>query len=174
MHHDGDLTITEDNAHLYTDLTSVVGCLYIHALTTLPVLTSVGGSLVIRAAATLPALTSVGGRLSICALATLPMLTSVGGSLVIRASITITITMPMLTSVGGRLSISASTTLPALTTAHGVTGRLLCISAWGLWLSDDGLYYAGCRGPLTREAALAHWDRPDERAVMFTAAILAP
>jgi transcription elongation factor len=36
----------------------------------------------------------------------------------------------------------------------------------------NGTYYAGCRGPFTAEQALAHWDRKDDRACLFTFAIL--
>lgn len=36
----------------------------------------------------------------------------------------------------------------------------------------DGYYYAGCRGPFTAEQALKHRDREDDRACLFTFAIL--
>lgn len=39
-------------------------------------------------------------------------------------------------------------------------------------IGSDWRYVAGCRN-FDRTAALAHWDRPDRRAQMFRAAILA-
>ena len=53
----------------------------------------------------------------------------------------------------------------------------------GVRIADDGnyvlhhdaekdLFVAGCRGPFTRAKALKHWDRVDERAELFTKAIL--
>ena len=60
---------------------------------------------------------------------------------------------------------------PLLDTLHANKGRLLAVSKYGLWLSHDGYYFAGCRGPISREAAIKHWDRADERAKAFTAAI---
>jgi hypothetical protein len=55
---------------------------------------------------------------------------------------------------------------------HGVTGRAIAEhDGYMLWRGDDGLYRAGCRGPFTRAQALAHWDRQDKRARVFSAAI---
>jgi hypothetical protein len=93
--------------------------------------------------------------------------TDVGGHLYIDADAD----LPALTTVGGYLYIDADADLPALTTAHGVKGRLLCASTYGLWLGDNGLLYAGCRQGLTIDEALKHWDRPDKRAVKFTESI---
>jgi hypothetical protein len=158
---------TEADAVKYDDVTEVTGALYINAKATLPALTTVGG-LYIDAKATLPALTTVAGLLWVCAEVTLPALTSVGGELrgIAKAS------LPALTSVGGSLYSNAEATLPALTTAHGVPGRLLCVSDYGLWLGDNGLLYAGCRKGLTVQQALEHWEhREDARAVLFTEAI---
>ena len=53
----------------------------------------------------------------------------------------------------------------------------------GVGIADDGeyallhdtekdLFLAGCQGPFTRAEALKHWDRDDERAKLFTRAIL--
>ena len=53
----------------------------------------------------------------------------------------------------------------------------------GTRIADDGeyvllhdaekdLFLAGCRGPFTRAKALEHWNRDDERAKLFTKAIL--
>jgi YD repeat-containing protein len=36
----------------------------------------------------------------------------------------------------------------------------------------DGTYTAGCRENLTRQQALAHWARDDDRALLFTFAIM--
>jgi hypothetical protein len=57
---------------------------------------------------------------------------------------------------------------------HGVRGVAIAqCDGYILWRSEDGLYYAGCRGPLTRTEALAHWGkhRHDERARVFRQAI---
>ncbi|MDQ3270754.1 MAG: hypothetical protein M3Q12_01105 [Pseudomonadota bacterium] len=150
MKHQGDLTITVANCKKFADLTEVTGYLYIGADASLPALTTVGGSLYIGADASLPALTTVGGSLDIGADASLPALTTVGRYLYIRA---------------GKM------TAPMLMVAHGEKGDLLAVSKYGLWRSAEGYYYAGCRGPLSKERALAHWNRTDERAVVFTTAI---
>jgi hypothetical protein len=51
--------------------------------------------------------------------------------------------------------------------------RLLSDGPWyQLWRRPDGLYCAGCVGPLTLDQALAHWGpRNDARAIAFTAAL---
>ena len=114
--------------------------------------TSVGGYLSVKADAQLPALTSVGGDLSVKADARLPALTSVGGSLYVMADAQLR--APMLRFYGERyLEIARS--------------------GYVLFAGDRGNYRAGCRGPFTRDEALAHWSRSDERAKVFTAAILA-
>ena len=41
-----------------------------------------------------------------------------------------------------------------------------------LTMTDDGYFYAGCAVNLTREQSLARWDRDDDRACLFTLAIL--
>jgi hypothetical protein len=58
-------------------------------------------------------------------------------------------------------------TLPATWLAHD--------GEYGLMLSRDGQYYAGCRGPMTLAEARAHWGPPrnDPRAVLFYAALVA-
>ena len=149
MKHIGNLTITSANAGDYAGLTTV------------------GGYLIIRADASLPALTSVGGPLDIYAKASLPVLTTVGGSLTISAEAA----LPVLTTVGDYLSIYARAALPVLTTAHGVPGNLIAVSEYGLWAGSNGLYYAGCQEGFTREQALRHWDREDDRACLYTLAI---
>ena len=142
----GHLTITADNAAQYAALTSVGGGLYVEGDASLPALTSVGGGLSVRADASLPALTSVGGGLSVYADASLPALTSVGGGLYVYAD--------------------ASLHAPLL-------GWVEVARSHYALLHKDGLYRAGCRGPFTAEQALTHWRREDERAQVFTAAILA-
>ena len=37
--------------------------------------------------------------------------------------------------------------------------------------ADRDLFKAGCQGLFTRDEALRHWDRDDERAIIFTKAI---
>jgi hypothetical protein len=59
---------------------------------------------------------------------------------------------------------------------HGVRGVAIAqCDGFILWQGEDGRYYAGCHGPLTRNKALRHWGahRHDERARVFSAAILA-
>jgi hypothetical protein len=63
--------------------------------------------------------------------------------------------------------------------AEAYNGGVVCKSfnlandgAYQLWCTDDGYFYAGCQKRLTREQALAHWDRDDDRAMLFTLAIL--
>ena len=149
MKHIGNLTITSANAGDYAGLTEVTGYLSIRADASLPVLTTVGGYLDIQSEASLPVLTTVGGYLDIQAEAALPALTTVGDPLTIRAE----------------------ASFPALTTAHGVPGNLIAVSDYGLWAGSNGLYYAGCRKGFTREQALRHWDREDDRACLYTLAI---
>lgn len=43
---------------------------------------------------------------------------------------------------------------------------------YALFAMADGTFSAGCQRKLTRDQALNHWDRDDERAVLFTQAIL--
>jgi hypothetical protein len=151
-HHVGYLTITDDNIEYAKTLTSV------------------GGGLDIRAECELPALTSVGGWLGIWSKCELPALTSVGGWLGIWPKCE----LPALASVGGGLDIRAECELPVLTSMYGVPGRLIAVSRYGLWKSNKGLYYAGCRKGLTLDQAIDHWiDRTDERALKFIGAILA-
>jgi len=167
MKHIGNLTITSANAGDYAGLTDVTGYLEIHAKSSLPVLATVGGYLTIRAKPSLPVLTTVGESLSIQAEVALPMLVTVGGYLTIHAEAA----LPMLVTVGGSLTIQAKSSLPVLTSAHGVPGNLIAISDYGLWAGSNGLYYAGCRKGFTREQALKHWDREDDRACLYTLAI---
>ena len=96
-------------------------------------------------------------------------LVEVTGYLEIRADAK----LPVLATVGGYLEIRADANLPKLTKAHGVDGKLICTCEYGLWVSVDGYFYAGCRSKFSKEEALAHWNRKDERACKFTAAILA-
>jgi hypothetical protein len=169
-HHVGNLTVTDKNVEYAKTLTSVGGRLYIRAECELPALTSVGGGLYIRAECELPTLASVGGELDIRAECELPVLASVGGGLSIRAKCE----LPVLTSVGGKLYICAKCGLPALASVGGVPGKLIAVSRYGLWKSNEGLYYAGCRQNLTLDQAINHWsNRTDERALKFIGAILA-
>jgi hypothetical protein len=43
---------------------------------------------------------------------------------------------------------------------------------YNLCANLDGTFTAGCRRNLAREQAIAHWDRSDDRALLFTFAIL--
>jgi hypothetical protein len=98
--------------------------------------------------------------------------TEVTGSLDIGADAS----LPVLTAVGDYLYIGAENIeLPALEIAHGVKGRLLAIHKHGLWLSDDYKYYAGCKGPMTKNKAIALSKvyEDQETAQIFIKAILA-
>jgi hypothetical protein len=120
LDYDGDLVITDDNAHLATILRSVSGCLIVKTPNlTFPMLTRVGRDLFIGHAAentSLPALEWVGGHLDIFQVrASLPVLAHVGRDLWIGAS---GVSLPVLTKVAGGLLISyraLNTLLPALT-----------------------------------------------------------
>jgi hypothetical protein len=170
MKHQGSLIIQTNGSDLkYRDVTDVDGFMYINANVELPALKSVSRWMDIRGDSDLRTLTTVGGHLNINADADLRALKNVGGDLHIYEHADAD--LPALTTVEGRLYLLGHYNMPELTTAHGVKGRLLCASTYGLWLGDNGLIYAGCREGLTIGAALKHWDRPDERAVMFTAAI---
>jgi hypothetical protein len=50
--------------------------------------------------------------------------------------------------------------------------KLIANSTYGLFVSKDGLYSAGCAQNLTLDEALNRLDRDDERAIIFTSAIL--
>jgi hypothetical protein len=50
--------------------------------------------------------------------------------------------------------------------------KLIANSTCGLFVSKDGLYSAGCAQNLTLDEALNRLDRDDERAIIFTSAIL--
>ena len=72
---------------------------------------------------------------------------------------------PKLVEAGWLCVLAEGAQFPAL-------GRVIAMSTWGLVLLNDGMLSAGCRGPWTREQALAHWGkRTDKRAKLFTAAI---
>jgi hypothetical protein len=167
---------------------------------TLP--TSVGGSLDLSGCdlkgITLP--TSVGGWLDLrgCDLKGITLPTSVTRSIYLRGCDLKGITLP--TSVGGSLDLSGCD-LKGITLPTSVTGSLdlrgarnvsadmwwsenaqatlrHCIAicptdGYALIQTDTDRFTAGCWTDLTRKQALKHWDRPDARAKMFTAAIKA-
>ncbi len=61
-------------------------------------------------------------------------------------------------------------------TENGEATRRRCIAVcpdddYALVQTDTDHFSAGCRNNLTRERALAHWNRSDARAKLFTAAI---
>lgn len=61
---------------------------------------------------------------------------------------------------------------------NGEATRRRCIAVcpddgYALVQTDTDRFSAGCRNGLTRKQALAHWNRSDARAKLFTAAILA-
>jgi len=95
-------------------------------------------------------------------------LTSVGGDLSVRADAQ----LPALTSVGGYLYVEADGKLSApLLAFDGEKYTEIARSDYVLFSGDKGNFRAGCHGPFTAGQALAHWNRIDDRAVVFTAAI---
>jgi YD repeat-containing protein len=58
---------------------------------------------------------------------------------------------------------------------RGTDGTGYDVLAWAngydLRLNTDGTFTAGCRRDYTRDQALKHWDRDDDRALLFTLAI---
>ena len=61
-------------------------------------------------------------------------------------------------------------------TGRGEATRRRCLAVcqaegYALVQSDTDRFSAGCRNNLTRAQALAHWNRTDARAKLFTAAI---
>ena len=86
------------------------------------------------------------------------------------------VTLP--TSVGGWLDLRGCRNPdPSQWWAErGEATRRRCIAVcpddgYALTQTDTDLFSAGCRKNLTREQALAHWNRSDARAKLFTAAI---
>ena len=76
------------------------------------------------------------------------------------------------TSVGGYLYVRADGKLTApLLRFDGEAYTEIASSKYVLFAGDKGHYRAGCQGPFTADEAIAHWNRKDERAVIFTAAI---
>jgi hypothetical protein len=55
---------------------------------------------------------------------------------------------------------------------HGARGQAVAqCDGYILWRDRRDCYWAGCRGPFTAKQALRHWNRRDERARVFSAAI---
>lgn len=135
-----------------------------------------GGSLYLRGCdlngVTLP--TIVDGWLDLrgCDLEGVTLPTSVGGSILLSGRDLKGVTLPV--SVGCSLYLGGcnlkGVTLPA--TVEGKPSKMIAFDGeYALFLHDDGLFSAGCKKHLTKEAALEHWNRKDARAVAFTAAI---
>ena len=115
-----------------------------------------------------------GGSLDLrgCDLTGVTLPSTVGGWLDLRGCDLKGVTLPA--TVGGSIYLSGcdlkGVTLPKV--IFGQPGQMIAFEGnYLLWRSDAGLYYAGCRSELTREQALKHWDRQDDRAVIFTKAI---
>ena len=126
---------------------------------------------------TLPASISGWLDLSGCDLAGVTLPASIGGSLYLRGCDLASVTLP--TSISGWLYLGGAKnfTGPSHWIARpGKTDRfrvLACYGEYHLEQTESDLFTAGCRKLLTRAEALAHWDRPDARAVLATAAIKA-
>ena len=115
-----------------------------------------------------------GGSLDLrgCDLKGVTLPATVGGWLYLSGCDLTGVTLP--STVGGSLDLRGcdltGVTLPKV--IFGQPGQMIAFEGkYLLWRSDAGLYYAGCRIALTREQALKHWDRQDDRAVIFTKAI---
>jgi len=162
--------------------TSVGGWLYLSGCdlsgVTLP--TSVGGWLDLSgcdlSGVTLPA--SVGGSLYLsgCDLSGVTLPASVGGWLDLSGCDLSGVTLP--TSVGGWLDLSGCRNPDPSQwwTERGEATRRHCLAVcpndgYALVQTDTDHFSAGCRTNLTRAQALKHWNRTDERAKLFTAAI---
>ena len=82
-------------------------------------------------------------------------------------------------TVGGGLYLRRHTIMNLPTAwwrENGETARRRCIAidprvGYALVQTDTDRFSAGCAKNLTREQALARWNRTDARAVLFTAAI---
>lgn len=114
--------------------------------------------------------------LSCCDLSGVTLPTSVGGSLYLSGCDLSGVTLPA--SVGGLLYLSwcRNPDPSQWWTECGETTRRRCIAVcpddgYALVQTDTDLFSAGCRKNLTRKQALAHWNRSDARAKLFTAAI---
>ena len=82
------------------------------------------------------------------------------------------VTLP--TTVSGSLYLSGcdlkGVTLPII--IEGKPSKMIAFDGeYALFLYDDETYSAGCQKSLSKEKALKHWNRADNRAVMFTEAI---
>ena len=145
MKHLGNLTITAANAAQYAALTSVTGGLSVQAEgASFPALTKTGGLDVGAEGASFPALTSVTGWLDVGA---------EGAS------------FPALTSVTGWLDVWAEGA------SFPLIGEVIAFSTWGLVWWRDGKVSAGCHGQMSVKQALAHWNRHDARARIYSAAL---
>src|SRR3990167_5762022 len=145
MKHIGNLTITDQNLESCLVLEEVTGCLSVQAK-----------------GARFPARVKAGWLSVLAEGAQFPKLVEAGWLDVWAEGAQ----FPKLAQVTGALSVQAKDAqFPAL-------GRVIAMSTWGLVLLNNRMFCAGCRGPWTREQALAHWGkRTDERAKLFTAAI---
>ena len=111
-----------------------------------------------------------------CDLSGVTLPASVGGSLYLNGCDLSGVTLPA--SVGGWLDLRGCRNPdPSQWWQEcGEATRRRClavcpIDGYALVQTDTDLFSAGCRKILTREQALAHWNRSDARAKLFTAAI---
>ena len=125
---------------------------------------------------TLPASVTGSLNLSGCDLSGVTLPASVGGSLYLLGCDLSGVTLPA--SVGGWLDLRdcLNPDPSQWWTERGEATRRRCIAvcpddAYALVQTDTDHFSAGCRKNLTRERALAHWNRRDARAKLFTAAI---
>jgi hypothetical protein len=189
MKHEGNLRINnKHDAGKYSGVTEVTGDLYVRADFSAPLLASVGGYLSVRAEFSAPLLASVGGDLYVRAEFSAPLLASVGGFLHVSAEFSAPLlasvggflyvyadfSAPMLASVGSYLYVRTDFSAPMLASAYGAKGKLLSVNKYGLWKSDEGLFYAGCKRGFTKDEAIElskTWEE-QEIAQQFIAAIL--
>ena len=125
---------------------------------------------------TLP--TSVTGWLDLrgCDLSGVTLPASVGGSLYLRGCDLSGVTLPANLTGSLYLSGCRNPDPSQWWTERGEATRRRClavcpIDGCALVQTDTDHFSAGCRKNLTREQALAHWNRSDARAKLFTAAI---
>ena len=138
----------------------------------LPAGCTIGGDAYLRGYAhPLPAGCTIGGNAYLADYAhPLPAGCTIGGNAYLRGYAH---PLPAGCTIGGSADLRGyAHPLPDDLKMFGVHGAVIGNDGeYVLWAGTDGLFYAGCRRRFTREKALHHWHRRDERALLFTAAI---
>ena len=179
----GSLDLRDTQITALPDNLTVSSSLYLSGtqITALPDNLTVGSSLYLSGTqiTALPDNLTVGGWIDLrgTQITALPDNLTVGGWIDLRG--TQITALPDNLTVGGSLYLSGTqiTALPTpWWTGRGEATRRRCLAVcqaegYALVQSDTDRFSAGCRNNLTRAQALAHWNRSDARAKLFTAAI---